>query len=127
VRVIIIGQDPYHSTNGDNSPIATGLSFSVNKGARVPPSLKNIYKELVTSVKGIRPPQHGNLDRWATQGVLMLNKCLTVDPHRAGSHKDVWCSFIYKVLLGRNFLNGMALIDVSKKFQAKTSFSDKKE
>lgn len=73
VKVVILGQDPYHGTGQ-----AHGLSFSVQKGITVPPSLKNIYKELVTDITGFTAPNHGNLTQWADEGVLLLNATLTV-------------------------------------------------
>ena len=81
VKVVIIGQDPYH---GDNQ--AHGLSFSVQKGIRIPPSLRNIYKELKDDL-GIEPPNHGDLTRWAEQGVFLLNTVLTVRKSEAYSHR----------------------------------------
>ncbi|MEZ4825303.1 MAG: uracil-DNA glycosylase [Bacteroidia bacterium] len=81
VRVIILGQDPYHGPGQ-----AHGLSFSVPSGIVPPPSLKNIYKELHDDV-GISIPSHGNLEKWASQGVLLLNAVLTVRAHQAGSHQ----------------------------------------
>lgn len=81
VKVVIIGQDPYH---GEGQ--AHGLSFSVPKGIKTPPSLKNIYKELKTDVN-VDFPDHGNLTHWAEQGVLMLNATLTVRKKQAGSHQ----------------------------------------
>lgn len=81
VKVVIIGQDPYHEPHQAN-----GLAFSVNKGVRLPPSLQNIYKEAHEDV-GIPYPRHGDLSRWAAQGVLLLNTVLTVEQGRANSHK----------------------------------------
>ena len=81
-KVVIIGQDPYHEEGQ-----AMGLSFSVNKGIKIPPSLVNIYKELYTDLK-IEIPSHGNLEYWARQGVLLLNAVLTVRAHSANSHKN---------------------------------------
>ena len=81
VRVVIIGQDPYHDFNQ-----AHGLCFSVQYGVRVPPSLENIYKELNRDL-GKPIPTSGNLTHWAEQGVLLLNATLTVEAHRAGSHQ----------------------------------------
>ncbi len=81
VKVVIIGQDPYH---GEHQ--AHGLCFSVNDGIQFPPSLKNIFKEIENDL-GIGIPQSGNLTRWAQQGVLMLNATLTVRAHQAGSHQ----------------------------------------
>ena len=80
VRVVILGQDPYHGPGQ-----AHGLCFSVPDGVRVPPSLVNIYKELESDL-GIARPTSGNLERWARQGVLLLNNSLTVEAGRAGSH-----------------------------------------
>jgi uracil-DNA glycosylase len=81
VRVLILGQDPYH---GEGQ--AHGLSFSVREGVRLPPSLVNIYKELNFDL-GIKPLAHGNLERWAKQGVLLLNSVLTVEAGKAASHQ----------------------------------------
>lgn len=80
VKVVILGQDPYHGPGQ-----AHGLAFSVPEGAKVPPSLLNIYKELANDL-GIERPEHGNLDHWARQGVLLLNTSLTVEAGQAGSH-----------------------------------------
>lgn len=81
VKVVILGQDPYHGPNQ-----AHGLCFSVRPGVPLPPSLLNIYKELEADV-GIERPKHGNLQGWADQGVLLLNATLTVEAGRAGSHQ----------------------------------------
>jgi len=81
VSVVILGQDPYH---GDGQ--AHGLSFSVPENVGMPPSLQNIYKEMVNDVGGAMPT-HGNLEHWAKQGVLLLNATLTVRAHTAGSHQ----------------------------------------
>jgi uracil-DNA glycosylase len=81
VRVLIVGQDPYH-----NDGQAHGLAFSVKPGQKVPPSLVNIYKELETDL-GVPRTKNGFLEPWARQGVLMLNTSLTVRAHEAGSHK----------------------------------------
>lgn len=82
VKVVILGQDPYHGPNQ-----AHGLCFSVNDGVPFPPSLKNIFKELQDDL-GIPPPKSGNLTRWAEQGVLLLNATLTVQAGNAGSHQN---------------------------------------
>ncbi|WP_374625914.1 uracil-DNA glycosylase [Pandoraea sp.] len=84
VKVVILGQDPYH---GDDHGIAQahGLAFSVQRGVRIPPSLRNIYKEIERDL-GIAAPLHGNLDAWAKQGVLLLNTTLTVEAGHAASH-----------------------------------------
>ena len=81
VRVVIIGQDPYHDVGQ-----AHGLCFSVNEGIPIPPSLMNIYKEIQRDL-GKPIPASGNLQRWADQGVLLLNATLTVEAHRPGSHQ----------------------------------------
>lgn len=81
VKVVILGQDPYHEPGQ-----AHGLAFSVNKGIEIPPSLVNIYKELHDDL-GCSIPDHGCLTSWAKQGVLLLNAVLTVQAHRANSHK----------------------------------------
>ena len=80
VKVVILGQDPYHGPGQ-----AMGLSFSVPEGEKIPPSLRNIYKELESDL-GIAPPAHGDLTAWAQQGVLLLNTSLTVEAGQAGSH-----------------------------------------
>ncbi|MCY1670634.1 uracil-DNA glycosylase [Novosphingobium sp. SL115] len=81
VRVVILGQDPYHGPGQ-----AHGLAFSVQDGVKVPPSLVNIYKELETDL-GLPRASHGNLTHWAQQGVLLLNNALTVEAAKAGSHQ----------------------------------------
>ncbi len=81
VKVVILGQDPYHEPNQ-----AHGLCFSVNEGVRFPPSLQNIFKEIAQDL-GTPSPTSGNLLRWAEQGVLLLNATLTVRAHEAGSHQ----------------------------------------
>lgn len=88
VRVVILGQDPYHEPGQ-----AHGLAFSVREGVKVPPSLVNIYKERESDL-GIPPADHGNLTHWAEQGVLLLNTVLTVERSRANSHKAMgWQAF----------------------------------
>jgi len=93
VKVVIIGQDPYHGPGE-----AMGLSFSVPKGVRVPPSLKNIYKEMQSDI-GCTIAEHGDLSSWADQGVLLLNAMLTVKHKSPGSHKKIgWQSFTNAVI-----------------------------
>ena len=93
LKVVIIGQDPYHGVGQAN-----GLCFSVNDGVTHPPSLTNIFKELETDV-GLSVPSNGNLERWAKQGVLLLNATLTVRAHQAGSHqKQGWEQFTDAVI-----------------------------
>ncbi|TDG35039.1 uracil-DNA glycosylase [Pedobacter changchengzhani] len=94
VKVVILGQDPYHGVGQ-----AHGLSFSVQKGTTIPPSLKNIYKELTTDIEGFYTPTHGNLTQWAQQGVLLLNATLTVRASEPGSHqKRGWEIFTDEVI-----------------------------
>lgn len=93
VKVVIIGQDPYH---GDGQ--AHGLSFSVQPGVKPPPSLVNIYKELQTDI-GMPIPTSGNLDHWAEQGVLLLNAALTVRANEPASHAKIgWADFTNAVI-----------------------------
>lgn len=88
VKVVILGQDPYH---GDGQ--ANGLCFSVNPGIALPPSLENIFKELQEDL-GCYIPNNGNLEKWARQGVLLLNTVLTVRAHQANSHRGIgWENF----------------------------------
>ena len=88
VKVVIVGQDPYHGVGE-----AHGLSFSVQDGIKIPPSLQNIYKELYNDL-GITPPNSGNLTKWAREGVLLLNSTLTVVKDNANSHKNLgWSLF----------------------------------
>lgn len=93
VKVVILGQDPYHGPGQ-----AHGLCFSVKPGVDIPPSLQNIYKELKSDL-GIEPPQHGHLEKWADQGVLLLNATLSVEAHKAGSHQNKgWETFTDAVI-----------------------------
>lgn len=100
VKVVILGQDPYHGQGQ-----AHGFSFSVKKGIKTPPSLQNIYKELHNDL-GLYIPNNGNLIKWANQGVLLLNSTLTVRAHQANSHKDLGWSIltdnIIKILNARS-------------------------
>ena len=92
-KVVILGQDPYHEPGQ-----AHGLSFSVRKGVRIPPSLVNIYKELHTDI-GMEIPGHGDLTSWAKQGVLLLNATLTVRRGAANSHRDIgWSIFTDNII-----------------------------
>ena len=93
VKVVILGQDPYHNYNQAN-----GLSFSVKNGVTIPPSLKNIFKELQSDL-GYKIPTSGNLELWAKQGVLLLNATLTVRAHKPGSHQKIgWETFTDKII-----------------------------
>lgn len=94
VRVVIIGQDPY-AEEGQ----AMGMSFSVPFGVKVPPSLRNIYKELSTDISNFKIPDHGDLTYWAVQGVFLLNKDLTVPPNNYNGHSGWWESFLKDVII----------------------------
>ena len=97
VRVVILGQDPYHGAGQ-----AHGLCFSVPGGVRPPPSLVNIYKELESDL-GIKPARHGFLEHWAKQGVLLLNSVLTVEMGRAASHRERgWERFTDRIIAAVN-------------------------
>jgi len=124
VKVVILGQDPYH-----NIGQAHGLSFSVQSGIAIPPSLRNMYAELSTDVQGFKIPNHGTLTKWADQGVLLLNAVLTVRAHTAASHqKKGWEMFtdtvikelsyrrkgIVFILWGNYAKQKAQLIDISK-------------
>ncbi|ACS86573.1 uracil-DNA glycosylase [Musicola paradisiaca] len=94
VKVVILGQDPYHGPNQ-----AHGLSFSVRPGVPAPPSLVNIYKELANDIPGFTTPDHGFLQSWAQQGVMLLNTVLTVEAGKAHSHANLgWETFTDKVI-----------------------------
>ncbi|MEZ8313370.1 uracil-DNA glycosylase [Vibrio splendidus] len=98
VRVVILGQDPYHGANQ-----AHGLAFSVLPGVKIPPSLRNMYKELAQDIDGFEIPSHGYLDTWASQGVLMLNTVLTVEEAKAHSHaKCGWETFTDAIIAELN-------------------------
>lgn len=93
IRVVILGQDPYHEPGQAN-----GLAFSVREGVKLPPSLQNIYKELALDL-GIEPVKNGDLTPWAKQGVFLLNTVLSVQAHKANSHKDFgWQRFTDAVI-----------------------------
>lgn len=93
IKVVILGQDPYHQAGQ-----AHGLAFSVSEGIKLPPSLRNIYKEL-TSDLGVKAPESGNLESWAKQGVLLLNSTLTVLPNQPNSHQNLgWQTFTDAVI-----------------------------
>ena len=93
VKVIIIGQDPYH---GENQ--AHGLSFSVKPDNKIPPSLRNIYKEIKSDL-GIEPPEHGYLKQWSSQGVLLLNSVFTVEKSKPASHRKKGWEFFSDAII----------------------------
>ena len=123
VKVVIIGQDPYHGVNQAN-----GLAFSVSSKSIIPPSLKNIYKELVDDI-ACEYPANGNLEEWAKQGVLLINTVLTVEKAKANSHRKIgWGNFtdtvikklsnksenLVFILWGGSAQKKEALVDVNK-------------
>lgn len=125
IKVVIIGQDPYHGPRQAN-----GLAFSVHNGIQLPPSLRNIFKEIHDDT-GAPIPESGDLFRWAKQGVLLLNNTLTVEAHLAGSHRNKgWETFtehiirylnetrphLVFILWGRDARSKKAIIDQSKHF-----------
>jgi uracil-DNA glycosylase len=121
VRVVIIGQDPYHGPNQ-----AHGLSFSVQKGIPIPPSLRNIYKELASDIPGFKLPGHGDLTKWADQGVLMLNASLTVRANEAGSHQKIgWETFTNQAIKAlADQRKGIVFLLWGKFAQSKAAFID---
>ncbi|CAL1533304.1 unnamed protein product [Lymnaea stagnalis] len=131
VKIVLLGQDPYH---GDGQ--AMGLSFSVPKGVPVPPSLKNIYKEMSCDIQNFKDPGHGCLEKWASNGVLLLNATLTVRAHEPNSHKKFgWekftdsvikvisekCSGVVFLLWGGYAHKKEKLVDISKHVVLKDS------
>lgn len=124
VKVVILGQDPYHGINQ-----AHGLSFSVQKGVPLPPSLQNIFKELQAEFKDFKYPTHGDLTQWADQGVLLLNATLTVEANKAGSHqKHGWEIFTDKVIQTlSDKRSGIVFILWGKYAQAKAGLIDKQK
>lgn len=123
VKVVILGQDPYHGPGQ-----AHGLCFSVRPGVRPPPSLENIFKELNTDLN-IQCPQHGCLTSWAKQGVLLLNSSLSVQAHQAGSHQNKgWEEFTDSVVHHLNSKhNGLVFMLWGSYAQKKGAFIDKKK
>lgn len=130
IKVVLLGQDPYHGEGEAN-----GLCFSVNEGIKIPPSLRNIYKELESDITEFEKPNHGNLQNWAKQGVLLLNTSLTVLKDQANSHSKIgWQQFTNKViesisnqnekvvfiLWGKNAHDKMEFINPNKHFIIKS-------
>ncbi len=123
VKVVILGQDPYHGPQQ-----AHGLCFSVRPGVRVPPSLVNIYKELKSDL-GIEPAKHGNLEKWADQGVLLLNATLSVEAGKAGSHQNKgWEQFTDAIIHSLNDeREGIVFVLWGSYAQKKGAFIDSKK
>lgn len=124
IKVVILGQDPYHGPNQ-----AHGLSFSVLPGVKVPPSLANIYKELATDINGFEIPKHGYLAHWAKQGVLLLNNVLTVEAGMAHSHAKIgWETFTDHVIdVINNNLTGVVFLLWGSPAQKKGQFIDRQK
>jgi len=120
VKVVIVGQDPYHGPNQ-----AHGLCFSVNSNIKIPPSLQNIFKELNKDL-GLDIPVSGNLTKWAKRGVLLLNNVLTVERGKANSHKNIgWEKFtISTISLISNHLKNIVFILWGKQAQGKEALID---
>ena len=123
LKVVILGQDPYHGPGQ-----AHGLCFSVKEGVSLPPSLINIFKEIEQDI-GIPVPENGNLERWADQGVLLLNATLTVRAHQAGSHQNKgWEEFTDSVInLLANDKDNMVFLLWGSYAQRKAAFVDRKK
>ena len=123
VNVVILGQDPYHGPNQ-----AHGLAFSVLPGVQVPPSLQNIYKELMQDIPGFRKPEHGFLESWAKQGVMLLNTVLTVEAGKAHSHARFgWETFTDNVIAAINqHCEGVIFLLWGSHAQKKGSIIDRK-
>lgn len=124
IKVVILGQDPYHGPNQAN-----GLAFSVHKNIPIPPSLRNIYKELADDIPNFITPHHGSLIDWAKQGVFLLNTSLSVEASKASSHSNIgWhhltdatireindrCNHVVFILWGGHAQKKRSLIDESK-------------
>lgn len=123
VRVVILGQDPYHGAGQ-----AHGLSFSVLDGVAVPPSLKNIYKEIHSDCD-VTIPQSGNLEHWATQGVLLLNATLTVEANKPASHQGLGWEIFTDAVIKKisDDKEGVVFLLWGKYAQAKASLIDTKK
>lgn len=116
-KAVIIGQDPYHRRGQ-----AMGLSFSVPKDVKTPPSLVNIYKELESDINGFQKPEHGDLTKWAQEGVLMLNSALTVLEANPNSHQSEWIDFTDLIIeyLDQNINHPIVFLLWGKESQKKT-------
>lgn len=124
VKVVILGQDPYHGPNQ-----AHGLAFSVRPNVQIPPSLQNIYKELSQDIAGFQIPNHGYLVNWAQQGVLLLNTVLTVEQGRAHSHANFgWETFTDHVIATLNqHTQGLVFLLWGSHAQKKGQFIDRQK
>lgn len=124
VKVVILGQDPYHGPNQ-----AHGLAFSVRPNVQIPPSLQNIYKELSQDIAGFQIPNHGYLVDWAQQGVLLLNTVLTVEQGKAHSHANFgWETFTDHVIAMLNqHIQGLVFLLWGSHAQKKGQFIDRQK
>ncbi|KGQ49515.1 uracil-DNA glycosylase [Gallibacterium anatis 10672-6] len=124
VKVVILGQDPYHGPNQ-----AHGLAFSVRPNVQIPPSLQNIYKELSQDIAGFQIPNHGYLVDWAQQGVLLLNTVLTVEQGKAHSHANFgWETFTDRVIATLNqHTQGLVFLLWGSHAQKKGQFIDRQK
>ncbi len=132
VRVVIIGQDPYHGQDGKGEPQAHGLSFSVPKGIAPPPSLVNIFKEIESDLNikmSTRNNKSGDLTPWADQGVLLLNATLTVEQAKAGAHQGKgWEAFTDAAIAALNtHRDGLVFVLWGSYAQKKGAFIDEKK
>lgn len=120
VKVVLLSQDPYIRTGE-----AVGMSFSVPPGVKLPPSIRNIYKELVAEgYQSYTNRKSGDLTEWVKKGVFLYNCCLTVNEGKSGSHKNLWKEFTHRVISYLNGFNNIAWILLGKKAQYYTSHID---
>ena len=98
-KLVLLGQDPYHNIKNSKYPQANGLAFSVNDNYSIPPSLKNIYKELKIEYPNFKIPNHGNLIRWVKEeNILLLNTSLSVEIHKPNSHMKIWQNYTNNII-----------------------------
>ena len=120
-KIVIFGQDPYHQPG-----VANGLAFAVNKGTKIPASLKNIYKEIISDI-GNCISSSGNLEEWAAQGVLLLNTSLSVNRSEAGSHKHIgWNTLVKSIIKLLNIKGGVIFLLWGKEAQENEKFINTK-
>lgn len=110
VKVLIIGQDPYHNRTSSGEPAATGIAFSTWREEKKQPSVHNMYLELKNCYPEFEIPNHGDLTNWVKQGVMLLNTSLTVAPNKPNSHSEIWMGFISKVIKHLVKSNGKKMI-----------------
>lgn len=98
IKAVFISTEPYSGINYDGLPLANGLAFSVNESCTIPKDLNCLYAEISRVIPSFKIPTHGNLTKWALEGILLLNLALTVTPNTPKSHGEIWTGFIAKVL-----------------------------